>query len=272
MSSGASSSNTTGGSSNTSSSVASNEIQLEGQLVDLITISHQVSGASAGGGSGVTSSNGGQVLQTPGLRVDASGMKNGSVSATPSPSASPSPTQAPDISASAGTYSRSGAAAGSSDASAGMSSSSNKMGNEAPAGVAGGIDPKRPASSTGTPGNTGNWSGNGPVGSTTSGTLNGGINLIPGGLTAGTSLSNNVRDELNAGVPPALVANGQAFVLVCDGKQLASMAGQTVRVFGRASGTLLIPDRIESRQADGSFKEIAFTKPLDTSSHTAQER
>jgi hypothetical protein len=85
-------------------------------------------------------------------------------------------------------------------------------------------------------------------------------------------MSPDVRQNLNSGIPAAVVSGGQTYVLAVDPRGLAMHAGETVRVSGRTTGNnVLIPERIEARQAGGDFREVAFTKPLG-GGNTAQDR
>ena len=80
-------------------------------------------------------------------------------------------------------------------------------------------------------------------------------------------------DQVTAGVPAAVYSNGQPYVLAVDGRQLASYAGENVRVSGRLSGAnVLTVDRIEVRQNGGAFKQIVLNKPSGGNSGTAGER
>jgi len=86
-------------------------------------------------------------------------------------------------------------------------------------------------------------------------------------------MSADARQQLNSGIPAAVVSNGQVYILAVDSKSLAAHAGETVRISGRTlSNNLIVPERIEARQGTtGDFREVAFTKPI-FGGRTAQER
>jgi hypothetical protein len=91
---------------------------------------------------------------------------------------------------------------------------------------------------------------------------------------SGQANAGNSRQQLDAGIPAAVVSGGQTYVLAADGRQLSQYAGQTVRVSGHTAGqNLFVPDRVEVRQSGGDFREVTFSKPLDSGrTGTAQER
>jgi hypothetical protein len=61
------------------------------------------------------------------------------------------------------------------------------------------------------------------------------------------------------------------YILAVDPRQLASYAGQNVRVSGRVnSNGAIIPERLEVQQASG-FREVTLTRP-GTPSATATDR
>jgi hypothetical protein len=83
--------------------------------------------------------------------------------------------------------------------------------------------------------------------------------------------STTISRQLTNGMPAAVVSNGHMYILACDPKQLASYAGQDVRVSGRLNSSgALIPDRLEVRQPSG-FREITLIKP-DVPNASASER
>jgi len=84
-----------------------------------------------------------------------------------------------------------------------------------------------------------------------------------------TPSPDSVRTQLTAGIPAAVIANGQAYVLICDPRQLSAYAGQNARITGTLAGNnFIVPDRIEVQQTAGNFQAINLNKP----SGTANER
>ncbi|HVS71152.1 MAG TPA: hypothetical protein VHQ47_07855 [Phycisphaerae bacterium] len=81
-----------------------------------------------------------------------------------------------------------------------------------------------------------------------------------------------IRQHLNDGVPAAIVANGHAYTLACDPKQLAQYAGQTVRVSGTISqNNTLLPNSLDVQSSSGQFQPVALT-PLNNNTRSASER
>ena len=117
--------------------------------------------------------------------------------------------------------------------------------------------------------------GTGSTGSSSS--LNTGGSSASSGSSSLSSTSGaantDIRQQLNSGIPAAVVSGGQTYILAVDAKSLAMHAGETIRVSGRtASNNILIPERIEARQGgSGDFRDVAFTKPI-MSNRTAGER
>jgi hypothetical protein len=90
-------------------------------------------------------------------------------------------------------------------------------------------------------------------------------------------MSSDARQQLQAGIPAAIVSGGQTYVLAADPRQLAQYAGQTVRISGQTSSqNILIPSRLEVRQSGGDFREVSMnfnnTSGAGNSGRSAQDR
>ncbi|HVX85074.1 MAG TPA: hypothetical protein VH253_09680 [Phycisphaerae bacterium] len=82
----------------------------------------------------------------------------------------------------------------------------------------------------------------------------------------------SIRQHLANGVRAAILANGHAYTLDCDPKQLAQYAGQTVRASGTlAANNTLSPTSLETQSTTGSFQPISLA-PAKSPNKTASER
>ena len=101
-----------------------------------------------------------------------------------------------------------------------------------------------------------------------------GATALAGGQSSRIRASQDeIRSQLTSGIPAAVYSNGQSFVLACDPRQLATYAGQSVRVSGRiGSNNVLIPSKVEVREASGSYRSVALVMPRGSNTGAANER
>jgi hypothetical protein len=239
--------------------------QLEGQLVDVYSLAKGstplMTGSSESGGSaaaaGLKPNNMENNTGTGAINGRGNGMSGSTGTLVPTPAANnPSGNQisnsigvAPgSTSSSFGTYDHPGSTAGPGNSALQTGMVGNGIAPNKPVEIRNGMTPADAATGTGTAS-----AGNHPADAHPDDAL--------------------IRQRLSNGVPAAILANGQAYILATDPRQLATYAGQDVRISGDLSANrVLVPNNFQVKSANGSFQTVALPRPDQPQSHTASER
>lgn len=263
------------------------QTQLEGQLVDVDSVARgnvpmmagSADGAGSAGAAGLQANTIDKNTGTGAINGKGNGMTGSTGTLVPTRQSNTTGNAAgtsigvasSGSSSSFGTYNHPGATAG--VGTSGLQTGIDGSGTSATGAVAvrNGMTPADSATGTGTAsvaaGGTGVPAGSsGLVG--TSGASSGQANNGQAGSAQANGASGNdatMRQHLTNGVPAAIIANGQTYILACDPRQLAAYAGQDVRVSGQVTAShTVLPTSFEVKNAGGSYQSVTLTRPDQT--------
>jgi hypothetical protein len=239
------------------------QTQLEGQLVDVYSLARgtasmtgSTNASGSAGAAGLPANTIENNTGTGAINGKGNGMTGSTGTLVPRPegnttgnSAGTSMGVAPGGTGSSfGTYDHPGATAGAGTSSLQTGMTGSGISAAGPVEIRNGMTPADAATATGT-----------------AGVATGGMGAPAGSGAVGTGNPGNdamIRQHLSNGVPAAIVANGQTYVLAVDPRQLSAYAGQNVRVSGQVTASrMVVPTNFEVKGASGSYQPVALTRP-----------